>query len=345
LALGSVAIKEVTNSSLAYTCQASDTNEVSMHRLRLMVRRLLAPVLVAALCFGTRSDGALGRTPVHMSFPSVMPPTVLWAWEEPEDLSAASSNTVGVAFLAETLFLGADSNGYSPGLRVVHRHQPLKVGPGTPVMAVVRIIALADFQDSADLRRRTSQALIQVAHQNGVRALQIDFDATRSQRGFYTDLLRQVRPRLPAGMPLSITALLSWCTAAPGEGDWLAQLPIDEAVPMYFRLGGSHRPAGDKTSYRIREPLCQGSNGISTDESWPLLDARARIYLFAPHPWTAPQLAALNSLRSGHRDAALQAGYDAATAQPNDTGLPPPAHSANPLDTTTPEHPNQENLP
>jgi hypothetical protein len=313
-----------------------------MNRSRLMIRRLLAPVLVAALCVGTRSDCALGRASVHMSFPSVMPPTVLWAWEEPEDLSAASSETVGVAFLAETLFLGADSN---RGLRVVHRHQPLKVAPGIPVMAVVRIIALADFQDSPDLRRQTSQALTGVAHQNGVRALQIDFDATRSQRGFYTGLLRQLRPRLPDGMPLSITALLSWCTAVPGEGDWLADLPIDEAVPMYFRLGGGNRPAGDKRGYRIREPLCLGSNGISTDESWPLLDARARIYLFAPHPWTAPQLAALSNLHSGLRAPALQQGYGAASAQPNDTGLPPPAPTANSLESTTTEHPNQENLP
>jgi len=114
---------------------------------------------------------------------------------------------------------------------------------------------------------------------------------------------------------------------------------------MYFRLGGSHRPAGDKRSYRIREPLCLGSNGISTDESWPLLDARARVYLFAPHPWTAPQLAALSHLHSGLRDAALQEGYGPASAQPNDTGLLPPARAANPLDTTTMEHPDQENLP
>jgi hypothetical protein len=280
-----------------------------------------------------------------MPFPSVMPPTVIWAWEEPEDLTAASSKSVGVAFLAETLFLGANSNGYAPGFRVVHRQQPLILAPGTPVMAVVRIIALADFQDSPDLRRQTSQALAKVAEQNGVRALQIDFDATRSQRGFYTDLLRQLRPRLPAGMPLSITALLSWCAAAPGEGDWLAQLPIDEAVPMFFRLGGSHRPGGDKTGFRIREPRCLGSNGISTDESWPSLNPRARLYLFAPHPWTAPQLAALSNLHSGLRAPVLQQGYSAASAQPNDTGLPQAARSANQLDTLTTKTRDQENLP
>jgi hypothetical protein len=280
-----------------------------------------------------------------MSFPSVMPPTVIWAWEEPENLTTASSKSVGVAFLAETLFLGANSNRYAPGLRVVHRHQPLELAPDTPVMAVVRVIALPDFQDSPELRRQTSQALVEVAHQKGVRALQIDFDATRSQREFYADLLRQLHPRLPAGMPLSITALLSWCAAAPGEGDWLAQLPIDEAVPMFFRLGGSHRPGGDKSSFRIREPRCLGSNGISTDESWPVLNARARFYLFAPHPWTTLQLAALSNLHSGLRAPVLQQGYSAVSAQPNDTGLPRPARSANQLDTTTMKSPNQENLP
>jgi len=52
---------------------------------------------------------------------------------------------------------------------------------------------------------------------------------------------------MPAGMPLSITTLLSWCAASPGSGDWMASLPIDEPVSMFFCLDGSARPAGDKS--------------------------------------------------------------------------------------------------
>jgi len=39
------------------------------------------------------------------------------------------------------------------------------------------------------------------------RALQVDFDAVASERGFYRAVLEDVRRRLPAGLPLSITAV------------------------------------------------------------------------------------------------------------------------------------------
>jgi hypothetical protein len=278
------------------------------------MRRLLPPILLSALCLCTLGDGA-ARPAVAMPFATVMPQTVVWAWEEPEDLRAATSARVGVAYLAETLVVG------SATLRIVPRHQPLVVAPGAAVMAVVRVIALPGFEDQPEIRQQTAEALAQAAHHPGVRALQIDFDATRFQRAFYAGVLTQLRPRMPAGMPLSITALLSWCAATPGNGDWLAALPIDEAVPMFFRLGGRARPGQDKSGFTMREPLCQGSRGISTDESWPPLDHPLRLYIFAPHPWMPLQLAALDNVHRGHRPPALQQGYD--SENPNDTGLPP----------------------
>ena len=55
-------------------------------------------------------------------------------------------------------------------------------------------------------------------------------------------LLAEVRRRVPVSMPLSITALTSWC-----ESDgWIAGLPVVEAVPMLFRMGPGERPG-----YRI----------------------------------------------------------------------------------------------
>jgi hypothetical protein len=140
-------------------------------------------------------------------------------------------------------------------------------------------------------------------------------------------------------MPLSITALLSWCAAAPGSGNWMANLPIDEAVPMFFRLGGSSRPADNKSGYPLREPRCRGSIGISTDESWPSLDPRQRVYLFAPRPWTPLQLAAIDSVSSGRRARALQFNYATASLPAvNDTGLHPHADRGLPLA-------SQENAP
>ncbi len=62
---------------------------------------------------------------------------------------------------------------------------------------------------------------------------------------------------------------------------------------MYVRLG-EHMG-----QWEIREPLCAGSAGVSTDEAMTAPDLRAerQIYVFAPRPWTAEQIAVLN--RSG----------------------------------------------
>lgn len=280
-----------------------------------MSRSRLMPLLVAALCLSTLGDRSAATPTIHWRFAAIMPRIVVWAWEEPEDLRSAPVRSVGVAYLAETILLRGGN------AQVARRHQPLWVAPGAAVMAVVRIIALPGFRDSRDLRRQTAEALAQIAYRAPARGLQIDFDATASQRAFYADVLRQLRPRMTAGMPLSITALLSWCAARPGNDDWLGSLPIDEAVPMFFRLGASSRPAGDKSGFTIREPLCRGSLGISTDESWPPLDARARIYVFAPRPWTSGQLAALEDVAQGKRTSPLQQDADAARLQPKDTGL------------------------
>jgi hypothetical protein len=223
-------------------------------------------------------------TPQPRTFPAAMPATVLWAWEEPEDLTTLDPTRAGVAYLAESLTL-SDHVTRRP------RFQPLRTAVGASVMAVVRIQASPTFYDSATLRTATVEALAKVATQPHVHAFQIDFDATESQRPFYSAILHDLRPQLPAGMPLSITALVSWC----GSDSWLAKLPIDEAVPMYFRLGGSALPTDAKSGYTIREPLCRTSTGVSTDESWPTISAAERLYVFAPRPWTAAQIASINT--------------------------------------------------
>ena len=292
-----------------------------MVQLSLTARRLTLLLVLTVFCLILRGDRNLAEAPAAMPFATVMPRTVLWAWEEPEDLRSAPGS-VGVAYLAETLILEQSGHALpaTPTLSIVSRHQPLAVAKGTAVMAVVRIIAEPDFKDSAELRSQTVHALAEAARQPGLRALQIDFDATRSQRPFYAAVLTALRPQMPSGMPLSITALLSWCAAAPGSGGWMAGLPIDEAVPMFFRLGGSSHPGDNKNGYPIRDPHCRGSIGISTDESWPELDPHQRIYLFAPRPWTPLQLVAVQILPSG-RAPALQPRRATSNLRVNDTGL------------------------
>jgi len=149
-------------------------------------------LVFAALCLHTRGDQEPDSEAVAMPFASVMPKIVVWAWEEPEDLRAAPAS-VGVAYLAETLFLGKPGSA-APALTVLKRHQPLDVAQGAAIMAVVRVIAQPGFQDSVAVREQTAAALAEVSLHAGLRALQIDFDATSSQRAFYAAVLGQLRP-------------------------------------------------------------------------------------------------------------------------------------------------------
>jgi hypothetical protein len=119
--------------------------------------------------------------------------------------------------------------------------------------------------------------------------VQIDFDATVSERNFYRSLLETLRRDLPASTRLSITALASWCAG----DDWLSDLPIDEAVPMLFRLGVDRRQFHRRleTGQPFESRMCQKSAGVSTDE--PVNPPPvARLYIFNPKPWSKSSFAA-----------------------------------------------------
>jgi hypothetical protein len=236
-----------------------------------------------------RGDSGVASRP-SCSSRGAGPPTIVWAWEEPEDLRALDPARTGVAFLAERVSLGNV-------VQVVPRRQPILVPGSVYAVAVARIEVGSGFRDSPALRQQTAAALLRAAALPGIRAVQVDFDATASQRDFYADVLRRIRADLPPQLGLTMTALVSWCAESDG---WLDGLPVDAAVPMYFRLG---RHLG---RWRVREPLCVGNVGVSTDEpgSAPRLGPADRAYVFSPRPWTPDQLARLN--RSGFPQAPVQ---------------------------------------
>jgi hypothetical protein len=211
------------------------------------------------------------------------PHVFLWAWERPENLEFLDPHAAGVAFLARTVCLSGGAVSVRPRLN------PLRYPPTAVLMAVVRV----QPQD-ADLPpvEATSEAIAQAAAITGVRALQVDFDATLSQRAYYRALLEDLRRRVPPSIPLSMTALTSWCQS---DG-WIAGLPVVEAVPMLFRMGPGERPARS-----FRPPLCRSSAGISTDEPLREPPSAARLYLFNPRPWTlSTYQAALREARKWH---------------------------------------------
>lgn len=208
-----------------------------------------------------------------------LPLLMLWAWERPEDLRDLEPG-VGVAFLAQTLR-------FDRGVfRTEPRRQPLRVSPTTALVAVTRIESdQVPLQDN--VASSVAAAIVKSARLPRVVGLQIDFDAVVSQRPFYRDVLRRVRADLDPAMSLSMTALASWCV-----GDhWLNGLPVDEAIPMLFRLGPLNEPYRDVArSSSDAHVSCRQSLGTSLDEPLYVTHDGRRLYVFNPRPWTISDL-------------------------------------------------------
>jgi hypothetical protein len=196
------------------------------------------------------------------------PRLVLWAWERPEHLDFVNPRSAGVAFLARTVSWRAGQISSRPRL------QPLRVSPGTPLMAVVRLESYGlPLPDTRTVRAEISKA----ATIPGVSALQIDFDARLSERSWYRQLLEELARNLKSATPLSITALASWCD----RDSWMDGLPVSDAVPMLFRMGvGEPRNTRD-----FRVTACRSSFGISTDEVPVDLPRGRRLFVFHPRAW------------------------------------------------------------
>ncbi|HEY9871784.1 MAG TPA: hypothetical protein V6D08_21705 [Candidatus Obscuribacterales bacterium] len=232
-----------------------------------------------------------------------LPDLLLWAWQRPEDLSWISPSEVGVAYLACHLILLGD--------RVVtqRRQQPLKVPPGSRMIAVVRIDS--DSKHKPDLSvsqiEQAAQAIARFSEFPRTVGVQIDFDAAESEREFYASLIRRVRNLLAPEKMLSITALASWCLF----DNWIKDLPVDEAVPMMFSLGQDRSKVllHFKSHRDFSLPLCCRSLGISLEEQdvnalmIPLAQRRkmpVRIYAYSRSAWSPAKLEQFKHLIKSH---------------------------------------------
>lgn len=207
-----------------------------------------------------------------------------WAWERAEDLRFLGGRAT-VAWYAGILTLEGER------VLVEPRRNPLLLGDDAHRIAVIRIEtkkpALSRMQ--LDATRAAIRHLYRDAEE-----LQIDFDATRSERTFYRALLVALRDDVDAR--LSITALASWCL----DDRWMRDLPIDEAVPMLFRMGRDERAVHARLARLdvFPEPRCRASAGISLDEPLPRIPHAGRIWVFNPERWTEAQWnAALSRVR------------------------------------------------
>jgi len=247
-----------------------------------------ATVLVASLAMAfTIVRSVISKRAANPSHSNRMPRLILWAWERPTDLRFINPRETGVAFLARTVRLRSNEVIVRPRL------QPLNLPEGSSVIAVARVESdsVQKPELSEQQGEKLADAIAAMALLPNVSHIQIDFDATKTERDFYREVILEVRRRVPEKVGLSITALASWCTF----DDWISDLPIDEAVPMLFRMGSDGKEivrrleAGDD----FDASACRQSYGVSTDEPRSNLSSSRRLYVFNPDPWTENSVRAI----------------------------------------------------
>jgi hypothetical protein len=198
-----------------------------------------------------------------------LPRVIFWAWEHPEDFRYLDPNLSAVAMFAGHIVMDGGSIQCKP------RRQPLQMPPTTPLILTVRMESTGTSLPPAE---KVVACAMSLAQMPGMKALQIDFDAKLSERPWYRAFLLELRRRLPTVMPLTITALASWCE----RDGWIRDLPIAEAVPMLFRMGPGE--VWNRRDFDV--PLCRSSVGLATDELPAHIPANRRIYFFHPGRWT-----------------------------------------------------------
>ncbi len=215
------------------------------------------------------------------------PRLVLWAWERPEDLRFLSGRQAEVAVQTGFVVLSGE------GVFARGRRFPL-IMDGEPAIHLVHVqidhrlpLAWTPRQ-----RAQAAAAVLNLGRLQGAQRLQVDFEVRRSERGVLLDLLADVRRGLPPDVGLSMTALASWCQTET----WLDKAPVDEIVPMLFRMG----PRGGEIRARLAqgldfaEPRCRAALAVSVDTPLRRAPIDRRIYLFDPKSWTPQAFAAVN---------------------------------------------------
>lgn len=201
------------------------------------------------------------------------PPTlILWAWEAPQDLQALPEG-IEVAYLAKTLRINEGK------IEQFRRKQPLYLPEHTPLTAVVRI----EGQGTLPIQAAITE-ILPVLQAPRVQRLQIDYDARLSQREDYRSLILMLHEQI--SVPLSITALASWCLGDP----WLEAMPV-EVVPMAFEVG----PDAARIQMQLkrqRRPECQLAWGTSLKE-FSLPPSPQRVYVFNGGSWQLSQIQAI----------------------------------------------------
>ncbi|MDP4725474.1 MAG: hypothetical protein NWS47_04215 [Alphaproteobacteria bacterium] len=201
---------------------------------------------------------------------------VLWSWQRKDDLSFVDKGVV-ISPLVASIFVD------NKGVFVCPRGNVLKLGENAQIIPVVRLEISPDiYVDDAHIDTIIHHIKSFIVSCKAD-AIQIDFDATKSQRSLYEKLLVKSRSSLPQ-VNVSITALASWCV-----GDtWIDKLPITHAVPMIYNLGEHvddfKKYFKDKKQWRSKK--CQGFIGFEQSDVFIKPPRGWNVYIFNKNAWT-----------------------------------------------------------
>lgn len=244
-----------------------------MNKAIIFINILIIFLVVSAACFAL------------IVSKKISPKIIIWAWEQPQDLRFIKDNNIGIACYAGMITLQDGNIVFAP------RHQPLIFNQETSITPVIRIESKGTNSTIYDDKiSEISELIVKQCLSGKASGCQIDYDAKISEIPFYRKLISETKKALPKSIPLSITALVSWCD----QDSWLENADIDEAIPMFFSMGPDSHDIlnGFVGKSFLQEKKCQTSIGISADE--PLPPARymtgKKVYIFHSASWNQKDL-------------------------------------------------------
>lgn len=232
--------------------------ETLLHR----TRHLLLAALIGFASPGVRAAEAL-------------PQVLWWYWDRPAAQLPPPAPGIGAAVVVAHVLLSGEA-----AIRQ-RRRSALPLPDTVAILPVihVEIDPGRPFAGTPAQLAALRDAVTEAATHGATDWVQLDFEARQSQRDFWRASVDAIKAALPRHTRLSVTALASWC-----HGDrWLADAPVDEVVPMYFRLGRARQHYVARSAAGVSEPLCAHAHGVADDEpDWPV-SLPGRRYVFLGH--------------------------------------------------------------
>lgn len=218
--------------------------------------------------------GFFYKTVQHKKTPQI----ILWSWQRQDNLSFLKEGST-VAPLISTLVI-KDQN-----ITENRRLNSLKLPKAANVIPVIRIEISKGTKLTDDTIDNIFYLFKRYIDALSPKIVQIDFDALKSQRGFYKKLLEKLTYNF-SHIKWTITSLASWCLYDP----WIDDLPIDYAIPMFYNLGSQKEKilANLKlNSYKSKK--CKSIIGMHAKTMLKLKQNENIIFIFTDTPWTKKQ--------------------------------------------------------